>query len=79
MNPKTDRELWEETHRDGEETRKDVAALMQAVKGYNGRGGLCQQVENHTKQIARLWIVVTVILCTTGGSAYGIIRLLVGG
>ncbi len=72
MNPKTDRELWEEIH-------LDVAELKQSLKGYNGQVGLCKQVENHTKQIARLWIVVSVILCTTGGSAYGIIRLLVGG
>lgn len=75
---KNDRELLEEIHGKVTNTEAKVAAVEQALVGYNGQIGLCKQVENNTKQIARLWIVVSIILASTGGSAYGIIRLLMG-
>lgn len=49
------------------------------LMGTDGQGGLCRQVNNNTKQINRIWIAITLISATVGGSAWGIISKLLGG
>jgi len=62
-----------------EEIKEDVTEIKSLLKGYNGRRGLVQQVENNSKGIARLWIAVIIIAASTGTTTYGVLRLLLGG
>ena len=61
-----------------QKSTKDLAEVIVVLKGYNGDAGLCEKVESHTKAINKLWIAVTVIGVSLSGSAYGIVRALVG-
>ena len=67
------------THQIVLEVQKDVGEVKQALKGYNGQIGLCKQIENNTKQIAKLWIVIVAITVSLGGGIWGIVQLIMQG
>ena len=57
---------------------KDVTEIRVVLKGYNGREGLCEQVENQGRHIHKLWLVIIAMAASGGGGAYGIVRLILG-
>ena len=64
-----------------EEQKKANDTLIKittVLQGYNGVPGLCKMVDDNHKAINRLWIVVTVLGASIGGSAYGIVKALLG-
>ena len=62
-----------------EELLADVGDVKVVLKGYNGKKGLCQQVENNTRQIQRIWIILAILVASSGGGAYAITNALLGG
>ena len=57
----------------------DLQAIKTALGGYDGKLGLIKQVDNNTKSINRLTLAIAVIVASTGGGAYAVIKLLLSG
>ena len=60
-----------------QETHDKVNGIELVLKGYNGKQGLCWQVDNNTKAINKLWIVLA-FLGGGGGISFGLIKLIGG-
>ena len=67
-----------ELKRDSNEQKESLVEIKTVLKGYNGNEGLCKKVNNNSKAINKLWIMVAILGTSLGGSAYGIIRALMG-
>lgn len=62
--------------------KSDHDLLLQihaTLLGTNGQGGLYRQVEQHTKAIQKLWIIVALIIASIGGGSYAIMQKFLGG
>ena len=59
--------------------QSDVQAIRQVLKGYNGDKGLCEQVENNSKAINKIWLVLAVMGVSIGGGAWAVVKTLIGG
>jgi hypothetical protein len=49
-----------------------VKAIEQALTGYDGTGGLCQEVRSNTQSISKIWIVLGFIVGALGISGIGV-------
>ena len=56
-----------------------VEEMYNLLTDFNGRPGLCTQVEKNTKQINKLWIMIAIIVAGGGGGGFAIIKTILGG
>jgi len=68
-------EFTEEHWQKIEKMAGSVKAIEQELKGYDGNPGLCKKVDNNTKAINKLWIVIAFVIGATGISI-GILQVL---
>jgi len=61
-----------------EQVKQDLDEIKTVLKGYNGNVGLCKQVENHTKSLNKIWIVLAIIAASTSGTGFTIWKVLIG-
>jgi hypothetical protein len=75
----TERDLiLKELRDDIKEVKESQIEVNTVLKGYNGKLGLCEQVEKNTKGIVRLTIACIVIASAAGGGTFAAIKALVG-
>lgn len=58
-----------------ESTHHAVTEIKTVLKGYNGKQGLCKQVENNSKSINKIWVIFAFIF-GVGGLGIGITELI---
>ncbi len=63
---------------DSQEANEVLIQITTVLKGYNGNQGLCDKVDANCKSINKLWIAMAVMGASIGGSAYGIVKALIG-
>ncbi len=56
-----------------------IAEIHGVLFNMNGRKGLCQQVEDNTKAINKIWLAITAIVVAGGGGSFAIVRAILGG
>jgi len=61
-----------------EKHSSNLVEITTVLKGYNGNRGLCKQVDDNSRAINRMWIALGIIGASVGGSAYGIVKALMG-
>lgn len=67
-----------ELKKTAEENKKSLTEIVTVLKGYNGKQGLCEQVEKNTKNIVRLTIVCIILASIAGGGTFAAVRALLG-
>ena len=56
-----------------------LVRIYSAMFDSNGNPGLCSKVENQGKAIARLWLVLALIIPSSGGAGFAIAMKMLGG
>lgn len=64
-----------EIHSDMTEVKKTVAGIEQLLKGYDGQTGVVKQVENHGKQLNKIWLILAVLIPASGGGGFGLFKI----
>ena len=54
--------------------QKDLTEIKIVLKGYDGTAGLVKQVQNNTRAVNKIWIVIAVLVATAGGGSYGLVQ-----